>query len=62
MPPVSAGILLYRFGPNRALEVLLGRLGGPLWARREHWTIPKGIVGPGNNSHRESDVPSSGST
>ena len=44
MPPVSAGIVAYRLDP---LEVILGRLGGPLWARREHWTIPKGIVEAG---------------
>ena len=43
---VSAGVLLYR---RRAggVEVLLGRLGGPLWAKRQHWTIPKGIVEDG---------------
>lgn len=29
------------------LEVLLGRLGGPFFAKREHWTIPKGIVEDG---------------
>jgi predicted NUDIX family NTP pyrophosphohydrolase len=39
----SAGILLFRRGPD-GLEVLLGHLGGPLWARRDDraWTIPKG--------------------
>lgn len=43
--PLSAGLLLYRIvGDHR--EVLLARLGGPLWAKREHWTIPKGIVEP----------------
>lgn len=26
---------------------MLGRLGGPLWAKREHWTIPKGLVEEG---------------
>lgn len=46
MPPVSAGILVYRRLEGR-LEVLLGRLGGPLWTRREHWTIPKGLVEAG---------------
>jgi predicted NUDIX family NTP pyrophosphohydrolase len=39
----SAGILLFR---RRAahVEVLLGHLGGPFWARRDTgaWTIPKG--------------------
>lgn len=42
----SAGLVLYRL-TNGTLEVLLGRLGGPLWAKREHWTIPKGIVEAG---------------
>lgn len=39
---VSAGIVLYR---RRAeLEVLLGHMGGPIWARRDFqaWSIPKG--------------------
>jgi predicted NUDIX family NTP pyrophosphohydrolase len=38
----SAGILLYRQQP--ALEVLLGRMGGPFWQRRQerNWSIPKG--------------------
>lgn len=44
----SAGLLLYRFpgpvGNPTAVEVLIGHMGGPLWARREDgaWTIPKG--------------------
>ncbi|WP_338051412.1 NUDIX domain-containing protein [Pseudonocardia acidicola] len=41
---LSAGILLYRFtGPGR-LEVLLGHMGGPFWARKDDhaWSIPKG--------------------
>lgn len=39
----SAGILLYRQGDGR-LEVLLGHMGGPLWARRDDaaWSVPKG--------------------
>ncbi|MFL6161304.1 MAG: NUDIX domain-containing protein [Jatrophihabitantaceae bacterium] len=38
----SAGILLYRRQP--ALEVLIGRMGGPFWQRRQerNWSIPKG--------------------
>ena len=41
----SAGLLLHRPGAD-GVEVLLGHLGGPLWARREEraWTIPKGEV------------------
>jgi predicted NUDIX family NTP pyrophosphohydrolase len=40
----SAGILLYRFGPAGAVEVLLGHPGGPLFERKDHghWSIPKG--------------------
>jgi predicted NUDIX family NTP pyrophosphohydrolase len=39
----SAGLLLYRGGPE-ALEVLLVHPGGPIWARRDDgaWSIPKG--------------------
>jgi predicted NUDIX family NTP pyrophosphohydrolase len=38
----SAGILLFRQRP--ALEVLIGRMGGPFWQRRRerNWSIPKG--------------------
>jgi predicted NUDIX family NTP pyrophosphohydrolase len=42
----SAGILLFgRAGDD--LEVLLGHMGGPFWARRDAgaWTIPKGEHG-----------------
>lgn len=39
----SAGLVPYRW-TGAGLEVLLGHMGGPLWARREHgaWTILKG--------------------
>jgi predicted NUDIX family NTP pyrophosphohydrolase len=42
----SAGIVLFR-RTGGGLEVLLGHLGGPLWARRDEgaWTIPKGEYG-----------------
>jgi predicted NUDIX family NTP pyrophosphohydrolase len=45
-PRRSSGILLYRRGPE--LQVLLGHMGGPFWARKdEHaWSIPKGEHGP----------------
>ena len=49
MPPVSAGLLVFRRRPHGQLEVLLGRLGGPYFTRREHWTIPKGIVESGES-------------
>ncbi len=49
MPRISAGILLFRRGPDGALEVLLGHPGGPFHASRDldDWTIPKGLAEPG---------------
>lgn len=43
----SAGILLHRDGAA-GVEVLLGHLGGPLWARKDEggWGIPKGEIEP----------------
>ena len=45
---VSAGVLLFR-RPGGRLELLLGHPGGPFWVTRDlgHWTIPKGVVEPG---------------
>lgn len=41
MPPKrSAGILLYRRRPQ--LEVFLVHPGGPWWANKDSWSIPKG--------------------
>jgi predicted NUDIX family NTP pyrophosphohydrolase len=39
----SAGILVFR-RTNGQVEVLIGHMGGPLWARRDAgaWSIPKG--------------------
>ena len=39
----SAGLLAYRTGGGR-VEVLLGHMGGPFWARKDAgaWSIPKG--------------------
>jgi predicted NUDIX family NTP pyrophosphohydrolase len=47
MPSQSAGLLLYRGTPN-GVEVLLGHMGGPFFARRDAgaWSIPKGEFGP----------------
>ena len=44
---VSAGLLPFRRGGE--LEVLLAHPGGPYWARKDAgtWTIPKGLVDPG---------------
>jgi predicted NUDIX family NTP pyrophosphohydrolase len=46
---ISAGILAFRRKP--ALEVLLAHPGGPFWAKRDDgvWTIPKGLVEPGDD-------------
>jgi predicted NUDIX family NTP pyrophosphohydrolase len=46
---VSAGLLAFRRG--NGLEVLLAHPGGPFWARKDDgaWTIPKGLVSPGED-------------
>jgi predicted NUDIX family NTP pyrophosphohydrolase len=43
MPKRSAGVLMYRRGPQ-GLEVLLVHPGGPFWAKKDlgAWSIPKG--------------------
>ena len=48
----SAGLLLYRTG-DAGLEVLLGHMGGPFWARKDAgaWTVPKGEHGPDEDPH-----------
>jgi predicted NUDIX family NTP pyrophosphohydrolase len=54
----SAGILLFR-RTEAGVEVLLGHLGGPVWARRDAgaWTLPKGEPEGGEElldaAHRE---------
>ena len=54
----SAGLLLWRRGPDGPL-VLLGHPGGPLFARKDEgvWSIPKGEYGPDEEplaaAHRE---------
>ncbi|WP_395572327.1 NUDIX domain-containing protein [Streptomyces sp. BK79] len=44
----SAGLLLFRRGRERGLQVLLGHMGGPFYARRDAgaWTVPKGEYDP----------------
>jgi predicted NUDIX family NTP pyrophosphohydrolase len=41
---MSAGLLLFRPGAAGEVEVLLGHMGGPFWARKDEgaWSIPKG--------------------
>ncbi|HET9939498.1 MAG TPA: NUDIX domain-containing protein [Candidatus Eisenbacteria bacterium] len=43
MPRTSAGILLFR-GSGPELEVLLVHPGGPFWAKKDLWGIPKGEI------------------
>jgi predicted NUDIX family NTP pyrophosphohydrolase len=45
----SAGLVLFRERPDGDLEVLLGHMGGPFWARKDEgaWSIPKGELEPG---------------
>lgn len=40
----SAGLVLYRRGPNE-LEIFIAHMGGPFWARKDAaaWSIPKGL-------------------
>jgi predicted NUDIX family NTP pyrophosphohydrolase len=47
----SAGILLYRWGAA-SLEVFIGHMGGPFWARKHEgsWSIPKGLVEKGETA------------
>jgi predicted NUDIX family NTP pyrophosphohydrolase len=55
MPERSAGVLLFR-RPGEArpgdagTQVWLGRMGGPFWRRRPRaWSIPKGLLEPGED-------------
>jgi predicted NUDIX family NTP pyrophosphohydrolase len=50
MPVRSAGIVLHR-RRGSAREVLLVHPGGPYWARKDlaAWSIPKGLVEPGED-------------
>ena len=46
----SAGLVLFRErGEDGGLEVLLGHMGGPFWARKDEgaWSIPKGELDSG---------------
>lgn len=53
MPNPSAGILLYRRATSHelpatgsAIEVFLIHPGGPFWAKKDLWSIPKGEYAP----------------
>jgi predicted NUDIX family NTP pyrophosphohydrolase len=47
---LSAGLLLFHRRGSQ-LEVFLAHPGGPFWRQRDEgsWTIPKGMVGPGED-------------
>ncbi|HEY3795275.1 MAG TPA: NUDIX domain-containing protein [Bradyrhizobium sp.] len=47
---ISAGLLAFRRGQS-GIEVLLAHPGGPFWAKKDDgaWTIPKGLVEPGDD-------------
>ncbi|WP_456787722.1 NUDIX domain-containing protein [Cellulomonas sp. P5_C5] len=47
----SAGLLVFR--RTAGLEVLLGHMGGPFWARKDAgaWTIPKGEPSSGEDPY-----------
>ena len=47
----SAGLLVFR--RTAGIEVLLGHMGGPFWARKDAgaWTIPKGEPAPGEDPY-----------
>jgi predicted NUDIX family NTP pyrophosphohydrolase len=52
MARTSAGVLLYRRDPDLGVEVLIGHMGGPFWARKDDgaWSIPKGEYGAGEDA------------
>lgn len=47
----SAGLLPFR-RDGGAVEVLIGHMGGPMWAKREDraWTVIKGEIEPGEDA------------
>lgn len=69
MPPVSAGLMMYRWKANR-LQVLLAHPGGPFFKNKDSgaWSIPKGEVEPGEDLldtarrefEEETQIPASG--
>ncbi|MFK4730571.1 NUDIX domain-containing protein [Agromyces mediolanus] len=50
MPVTSAGLLLHR-DRGEGLEVFLGHMGGPYWAKKDAaaWSIPKGELEAGED-------------
>ncbi len=52
-PQRSAGLLLYR-RVDGGVEVLIGHMGGPFWAKKVEaaWSIPKGLAEPGEEDEQ----------
>lgn len=48
----SAGLLLYRFGDEGSVEVLLVHPGGPFWEGKDthSWSLPKGEYDPSEDA------------
>jgi predicted NUDIX family NTP pyrophosphohydrolase len=51
MARTSAGVLLYRRTAD-GVEVLIGHMGGPFWAKKDAggWSVPKGEYGDGEEA------------
>lgn len=49
MAEISAGLLMYRRLAGR-IEVFLVHPGGPCWANKDAWSIPKGLLDPGEEA------------
>lgn len=54
MVKTSAGLLLYRFGEEGSIELLLVHPGGPYWAGKEAhaWSVPKGEYPPSEDAEQ----------
>lgn len=57
MAPQSAGLLPYRFGVGRVLEMLIVHPGGPFWAKKDDgaWSVAKGEYESGENPEDAAD-------
>ncbi|UOY01657.1 NUDIX domain-containing protein [Blastococcus sp. PRF04-17] len=51
MARTSAGVLLHRRAADGGVEVLIGHMGGPFWAKKDDgaWSIPKGEYDDGQD-------------